>query len=313
MASRFFTVMIVPERSSTTKSFKVKRQTLINLGLLSFTVIAVISIFTFHYFSTVKELRETRDIRTEKRQLESQLITMRSKVSRIERLLERIEQFDVKVRAITQLNDSERNLAMGPLGTLESGERPSVLFASGERIDSVNEPLDSALTTRILSAKIDALEERAVADEDKLSSLSRYLDYQKVLLRSTPSIWPVHSRMKTSAFGIRRDPYTRERVMHKGLDIGAPEGSEIFAPADGTVIWVGTRGGYGMTVIVDHGFGIQSHFAHMSGYSVKLGDKVKRGSLIGMVGNTGRSTGPHLHYEVRLNGIPQDPTKYMLN
>ena len=108
------------------------------------------------------------------------------------------------------------------------------------------------------------------------------------------------------------DPVFASGMMGQGVAV-EPTVGKIFAPADGTVIWVGTRGGYGMTVIVDHGFGIQSHFAHMSGYSVKLGEKVKRGSLIGMVGNTGRSTGPHLHYEVRLNGIPQDPTKYMLN
>lgn len=313
MTSRFFTVMIVPERSATAKSFKIKRQSIINIGIFSFTLLAAIATLGVHYFSTLDELQGTQELRNEKRQLESQLITMRSKVAYIERSLERIEQFDVKVRAITQLNDAERNLGMGPLGSLESGDQPSVLFASGERIGYSDEPLDSALTARILSTKIDALHERADEEEKEISSLSRYLDYQKVLLRSTPSIWPLHSRMKTSAFGIRRDPYTRERVMHKGLDVGAPEGSELFAPADGTVIWVGPRGGYGNAVIIDHGFGVQTHFAHMSGFSVKIGDKVKRGSQIGMIGNTGRSTGPHLHYEVRLNGIPQDPTKYMLN
>jgi murein DD-endopeptidase MepM/ murein hydrolase activator NlpD len=101
--------------------------------------------------------------------------------------------------------------------------------------------------------------------------------------------------------------------MHKGIDFAADHGADVTAPADGLVIFVGNRGGYGKAVVIDHGYGIQTHYGHLSGYRVEIGQRVKRGQIVAAVGNTGRSTGTHLHYEVRYNGIPQDPEKYILD
>ena len=100
--------------------------------------------------------------------------------------------------------------------------------------------------------------------------------------------------------------------MHEGLDIAAPHGKEVLAPSDGIIVFAGLEGGYGNVLVIDHGYGVKTRFGHLSKLEVKTGDRVKRGQLVGAVGNTGRSTGPHLHYEVRVNGIPENPRKFIL-
>ena len=117
----------------------------------------------------------------------------------------------------------------------------------------------------------------------------------------------------TSDFGSRLDPYTSERVMHAGLDIAGPHGKDVIAPSDGTVVFAGLEGGYGNVLVIDHGYGIKTRYGHLASIRVKPGDKIKRGQEIANIGNTGRSTGPHLHYEVRVNGIAQNPRKFILD
>ena len=146
-----------------------------------------------------------------------------------------------------------------------------------------------------------------------MRELQEHFAEDESLLNSTPSIRPVKSRLLTSTFGVRTDPYTNHRVMHKGDDFAADHGADVIAPADGVVIFVGYRGEYGKTVVIDHGYGIQTHFAHLSDYKVEVAQHIKRGQVIAAVGKTGRTTGVHLHYEVRVNGIPQDPEKFILD
>lgn len=162
--------------------------------------------------------------------------------------------------------------------------------------------------------------------ESNLSSLGREItlqlnSYEQIYsklsqdverLRKTPSIPPVNRGYLTSSFGSRSDPWTGKRRMHHGQDFGVLSGTPVYAPADGVVKSRNGKTGYGNTVILDHGYGIKTIFAHLSRYAVKPGDEVKRGDLIAYSGNTGRSTGPHLHYEVRVNNVPVNPRHYFL-
>ena len=132
-------------------------------------------------------------------------------------------------------------------------------------------------------------------------------------IASTPSIRPSLSPWLSSSYGRRLDPITQRWMMHKGLDLAGSIGMPIFAPADGKVIWTGWRGGYGKTVVIDHGYGLQTHFAHLDAYHVDAGERVRRGDVIARMGNSGRSTGPHLHYEVRREGQPVDPRDFILD
>jgi murein DD-endopeptidase MepM/ murein hydrolase activator NlpD len=131
------------------------------------------------------------------------------------------------------------------------------------------------------------------------------------MLASTPSIWPTQGWV-TSDFGVRLDPYSADRSMHQGLDISTPHGQPVQTPSDGTVVFNGTEGGYGKVLVIDHGYGVKTRYGHLSETFVRLGERVSRGQKVAAVGNTGRSTGPHLHYEVRVNGIPENPRKFIL-
>jgi murein DD-endopeptidase MepM/ murein hydrolase activator NlpD len=143
-----------------------------------------------------------------------------------------------------------------------------------------------------------------------LLELNRLLEEGLIAAASTPSLRPVDGRT-TSRFGYRRSPFGRARDFHPGLDIAAAKGTPILSAADGVVTYAGYRKGYGKTVILDHGFGMTTRYGHASELLVKKGETVKRGAQIARVGSTGRSTGPHLHYEIQVNGVPVDPGDYI--
>ena len=126
----------------------------------------------------------------------------------------------------------------------------------------------------------------------------------------TPSLWPVMGHI-SGGFGERLDPFSGEGAFHTGVDISSEYGAEVRATADGVVITVDTHSGYGRLVVIDHGFGISTWYGHLSGYNTQPGARVKRGQTIGFVGVSGRVTGPHVHYEVRLNGAPVNPWRYL--
>ena len=127
---------------------------------------------------------------------------------------------------------------------------------------------------------------------------------------SAPNLWPVEGQI-TGSFGERIDPFNGEGAFHSGVDIHGLVGQPIIAPADGEVTHADFMGGYGRAVVLDHGHGITTRYGHLSGFAVTLGERVHRGDVIGYVGDSGRSTGPHLHYEVRINDTPVNPYKYL--
>ncbi len=127
---------------------------------------------------------------------------------------------------------------------------------------------------------------------------------------SAPNLWPVEGQV-TGSFGERIDPFNGEGAFHSGVDISSNYGHPIVAPADGVVTFTDNLGGYGKAVMIDHGNGISTRYGHLSGFAVSSGQHVHRGDVIGYVGASGRSTGPHLHYEVRINDTPVNPYKYL--
>jgi len=148
--------------------------------------------------------------------------------------------------------------------------------------------------------------------ESGLSSLKTDVDKRNALAAATPSIWPTHGWL-TSRVGSRPDPITGDKDFHQGLDISADEGTEVYATADGIVAHAAAEGGYGNLIVLDHGYGLETRYGHLSKYNVKPGDKVKRGDVVGFVGSTGRATGAHLHYEVRVNGRLLNPLQLLMN
>lgn len=302
MANESFTLIVVPDRQSEVRRFRLRR-TWILQGLAALSVLLITGVLlVVHYASVVGEAHENPALREENLKLKSEISVIREQLTHVAGTLDRVERFDQKLRAITLLSDPQRNLAMGPT-------EPQAATGSSENqfVRSSGQESPQALI-----AKLDKLSAEATRQEQSLQELQAYFSTQKSLLASVPSVWPTRGWV-TSDFGSRVDPYTSERVMHAGIDIAGPHGKEIISPSDGTVVFAGLEGGYGNVVVIDHGYGIKSRFGHLASIKVKPGERVKRGDLIAAMGNTGRSTGPHLHYEVRVNGIAQNPRKFILD
>ncbi|MBY0494558.1 MAG: M23 family metallopeptidase [Cyanobacteria bacterium] len=147
--------------------------------------------------------------------------------------------------------------------------------------------------------------------EDRLQTVRSDVNKRNQLAAATPSIWPTHGWLSSST-GNRTDPFTGEKDYHPGLDISADKGDPVYSTADGTIVNASAAGNYGNLVIIDHGYGIETRYGHLSAFKVKVGQTVKRGDLLGLVGSTGRATGAHLHYEVRANGRILNPLQLLL-
>lgn len=298
MSNRTFTLMVIPDRDSHIRRYRVATRWLVRGGVAAGLLLLGMIGAGIHYASVLDRLAENRLLRDENTQLKAQLHLVQEKLAHIDETLDRVERFDQKLRAITALNDPERGLAIGPLeGTAQPKDE--------EPAGGIGGPAEG------LDDRLDSLVEEAARNERSLAELHRYFEDQRSLLASTPSIWPTRGWV-TSDFGVRVDPYTAERVMHRGMDIANRPGTPVVAPADGTVVFAGTESGYGKVLVLDHGYGIKTRYGHLSEIAVRLGERVQRGQRIAGVGNTGRSTGPHLHYEVRVNGLPENPRKFLL-
>jgi murein DD-endopeptidase MepM/ murein hydrolase activator NlpD len=303
LAKNSYTLIVVPDQNASVKRYRIQRSFLLQvLGGLGVLVL-LSAVGVFNYFQVSHDAAENRVLRDENLTLKAQLKSIRERIDHIGSTLDRVERFDQKLRAVTLLSDPQRNLAMGPTSD------PSAPELSGAAPFAHKDT--SPITPQILSSRLDKLSAEASRQEQSLQELQAYFQEQKSLLASTPSVWPARGWV-TSDFGQRLDPYTAERVMHDGLDIAAPAGRDVLAPADGTVVFAGLEGGYGNVIVMDHGYGIKTRFGHLSQIMVKSGQHVKRGQTIAAIGNTGRSTGPHLHYEVRVNGVPENPRKFIL-
>ena len=169
------------------------------------------------------------------------------------------------------------------------------------------------LAVRKIQEFLSSLQESARLEEVVQQDLLRALREHKDTLASLPTIWPTNGFI-SSSFGSRSSPFGGGRVQfHKGMDISARSGTPVVATAEGTVQQAGRDGAYGNSVEVNHGSGLVTKYAHMQRFVVEQGQWVRRGQVVGYVGMTGRATGPHLHYEVRLNGVPVNPMRYILD
>lgn len=217
------------------------------------------------------------------------------------------------------LNEFERKIRV--MADLDKRPDGGNLFGIGGPIPRT---LDSKLAlgeqhkslVREMRSQVDQLTLAAVTQEDHFKALASHMEKQRGLLASTPTIRPIDpdtEHLVTSRFEHRLSPFTNVREFHKGYDISAREGTPIYATAAGTVTFAGDKGLLGRTIIIDHGHGLTSTYGHCSKVLKLAGEKVRRWDTIALVGNTGRSTGPHVHYEVALHGVPVNPEKYFLN
>ncbi len=263
-----------------------------------------ISAFFYFTFSQFFDLPKERILKRENEQLKLQLEIFQKKLDQISAVLEDLRQRDDNLyRTIFEAEPIPRSVREAGFGgvnryaDLEGYENSELIISTAQKLDKIMKQV------YIQSKSYDELIKLALNKEE--------------MRKSIPCIQPISNKgleRTSSGFGWRIHPFYKIRVFHPGFDFAAPIGTEIYATGDGTVIKVENNfHGYGKMIMIDHGFGIQTLYAHLSEFKVFPGQKVKRGQVIGLVGNTGLSTGPHLHYEVIRNGEKVNPVNYFFN
>jgi murein DD-endopeptidase MepM/ murein hydrolase activator NlpD len=223
----------------------------------------------------------------------------------IEDLIERVAELD------------ELEFKVRDLISLQSGNVPlKPIAVGGKEVDVLREfSTAAALNEKEFFSSLDttltALSYEVEKREFTLSDLAAKLEEKRLVLLYTPTIKPVNGWL-SSQFGFRISPFTGRQTFHEGIDIAARFGADVHSSAKGVVVFAGPRAGYGQMVAIDHGYGYMTRYGHNSTVTVKVGDKVDKGAVIAKIGSSGRTTGPHLHYEVLVNGIPVNPLKFII-
>jgi len=208
------------------------------------------------------------------------------------------------------VDDIGARAAVDPAASRAMARLPAVVKsrAMGGGTGSVAPMLGSAIGSP--DTAFGVLSDLLIGIEDRLALVRSGVERRRALALATPSIWPVTGWL-SSAYGNRRDPFTGGSDFHPGLDISSPQGEPVLAPADGVVSSASFSGNYGNLIVLDHGFGIITRYGHLSRFAVMNGQQVRRGDVIGFVGTTGRSTSPHLHYEILMNGQQTNPLRLL--
>ncbi len=311
-----FTILVIPHSEKPLINARVPLWVLQVLALIATVFWVVLLIFANNYYTMHRQMAELRQLRLVTRQQQAQIQDLVERTKALRENLLYLEELDRQLRELAGIEgDLEADVvpaeATGMLTASRGQAQASVAAATADA-----EP-HSTFVSRV--ALEDAQRARAVLEQlaqevdrrrESLETLRVALAERQAMLAARPSIWPVNGII-TSYFGYRSSPYGYGRELHQAIDIAAPYGTPVVATGDGTVVFAGWKGGYGKVVIIDHGYGFRTVYGHNSKLVVHVGDEVKRGQIIAYVGSTGRSTGPHLHYEVIVNGRRENPLRYM--
>jgi len=292
-----YSVVVLPSGLAEPYLFTIKKRT-------SFYLLGIFSVFAFVfivaivlYFSMLGQVGELSSLRQETKTQKVEIRSVLGVVDHLKRQMTQLIEMDRRLRFMTDLSPRKGGAAILGLGGPED-----------QRVPEIDESELMAFIRRDLKT----LEGQVAQQEQSFQELTGVVLRGQALLAATPSVWPADGLLM-SPFGRRLSPFTDRITMHHGIDIGASYGAPVIAPAEGRVSYVGFDDGFGKIVKLTHGYGIVTHYGHLSKTAVRNAQKVKRGETIGYVGSTGLSTGPHLHYEVLVKGVPVDPMKYILN
>jgi murein DD-endopeptidase MepM/ murein hydrolase activator NlpD len=274
------------------------------LGILSLTLIMAIGLLFLYssYFESPKELI----LRNEVKELEFYYDKLNKDVEMLSTILNNIEHRDDNIYRVV--------LGAQPI---EKSVRDAGVGGADRYADIREKGITHTDLVVGLHEKVDKLRRKLYIESKSQDEVVQLAENKEKLFAAIPAIQPIANKQLialASGFGFRIHPIYKVKKMHAGIDFAAPIGTPIYATADGKVAVVDVKfSGYGKMVEIDHGFGYRSRYAHMHDFAVRTGQNIKRGDLIGYVGNTGMSTAPHLHYEVHINGVQVDPVHYFFN
>ncbi len=300
MIFKKLTVFLLPDGKNNVKQFRLPLPSPALMALVVVCFFGFFGWFLSDYYSMKSQVPRLVEMEKNAELKSQQIIHMAHRIDDIVKEMSSQRELSRKLRVMVNLEiDEDEAYGLGG---------PAPIF-SDPLEDEVG---DEKELVRHMHGTLDQLDnEMTIGLQDK-TALYKFFENQKILLASTPSIWPTKGWM-SSRFGYRVSPFTGKREFHRGIDVATRMSAPIIAPADGIVSFSGRNGGYGRVVVIKHGNGIKTRYAHLKKSLVKKGQHVKRGETIALVGNSGRSTGPHLHYEVHLNNVAVDPLRYIID
>lgn len=275
------------------KNFKAKTITFV---IVSSIILSSLLFGTYYLVFTIFNAKDKAHLEQENILLKEKIKNLSIQYASIKDELDNLMEVSSNLRKLTNLKPLTSQGKIGIGGSIYTDDISSLLSNDDDVSNSLK--MIETLTTQF------------ELEKKEYDRITEKLNENSAFYESLPAIIPTTGGYSIEGFGMRLHPILKVMKMHEGLDILTDVGSPVFAPGNGKVIYVGPRGGYGITIEIDHGFGYKTIYAHLSKSLVKEGQNVKRGDRIALSGNSGLSTGPHLHYEVHLNGIPQDPINY---
>ena len=302
MASKKLTILFLPETTNKVRKINVSNRLISILILFMLSITIGIGWIITDYSKIKGQAPELLALKKENKLQKTQLIALTKKINNITQKITGIQEFDHRLKALTNIEPSieqDQFLAVG-------GSNNDTL-KSDYQLEEVHKGL-----IREMHAALENVETEIVSTSISQTEINNFFEKQKSILACTPSIKPVNGWL-TSGFGYRVSPFTKRREFHKGIDVASRIGTPVISPADGLVVSADKQGNYGKVIVINHGYNMKTRYAHLHKYRVKKGDLIKRGEIIGEVGTSGRCTGPHLHYEVLLSGVPVNPLRYVLN
>lgn len=300
MPRNIYTLLILPKKDKAAKKISMSGTLVWGVSISIMVLVLFMSYLSYDYIHIRREQAELNRLKQQTAEQRRQIDGLVSKVDRFAVKMDELRQVDQKIRIMAKLvvgKNKDQLLGIGGPVSEENRLRSKVVA-------------DDQAMISVIGRQVEHLMDDAAVRERSFTDLLVFLQRKKSLLAATPSVWPVLGWV-TSEFGKRLSPFGSEPELHKGIDIATRAGTPVHAPADGIVAEVAYRHDLGQMVRIDHGHGISTLFGHLSRAIVRNGTTVRKGDRIGLVGNTGRSTGSHLHYTVNMNGVAVNPRKYL--
>ncbi len=301
--SKKFTILLIPEGTHSVRRFKVHALVLPLVISIMAGALAFSGYWVYQYHSIKTALPDIHALQQQTQHQEAQLSAFSQRLAGVKEQMAKLKAFNQRLRTMANLDKPG-----GPEPILGVGGPEIASSARGVKLSTtVRERQVNSMQRELEQLAAEGENERMIQEE-----LAKFLNERRSILASTPSIWPTHGWV-TSGFGYRVSPWTGERQFHAGLDISTRVGSVVHAPAEGVITFAGSEGAYGRFMVINHGHGLVTRYGHLNDFKVSVGQRIKRGQVVATVGNSGRSTGPHLHYEVLLSGVPANPRYYILD
>jgi murein DD-endopeptidase MepM/ murein hydrolase activator NlpD len=313
MERKAYTIIILSQQAAKAKRFLISTLSL-KIAAVVLAIFILVSAFVIYDYGIYQE--KVVDLHRLQAEANSQQVEIRAFLGKIaalegelKKLTEMERQVERDLREVNELKKPNRRSPVGPTSETTKTGSPEVISAVGEEISILEEKRSQLIST--LSQDLLVLRKQALRTEHRLQGFGKSLQARKLVLLATPSLWPVAGQISSRFGATRLSADAGGPRPHRGVDISAPTGTPIIAPADGVIRLAGEGLDLGRLIIIDHGYGFSTKYGHLKKYFVQTGDKVRKGQTIGAVGSSGASTGPHLHYEVHIHDRAVNPADYL--